>query len=376
MAELLDNRSYRIASIATFALLLGAPLLGHVAGVGSNLARIELRTPAPLPALPDGRDALAAFPSRVEAHLDDTFGFRSQLVTAHSLLHLVLGVSGSPRYLVSRDGWFFHRSTDRILDQARGVDRFTPAALESWVREMEARQRWLADRGIEFLIVIAPSKHLIYPERLPDWVNRVAPTRHEQLTERLARGSPLELLDLHEPLLRAKDGEPLYRRNDGHWTELGAFVAYRAIAEWIAARHPTVRVLSRDDFDLAWRTKSGGSVARGLNLVDFLHEEVPELALRGPSRVVAKETNNVGMGYGPRRVFVTKTDLVDAPKVMFFRDSFATPVARFLAETVREVVLVHHRQGTFRKQEIERFQPDIVIYEMVERGLIWPLHSD
>ena len=376
MAELLDNRPYRIASIVVFALLLCPPLLGRFAGIGSDVAKIEARMPSPLPALPDSRDALVGFPEQLEAHLDDTFGFRSQLVTAHSLLHLLLGVSGSPRYLVGRNGWFFHRSDDRVLDQARGVERFTPVALETWVREMEARQRWLAERGIDFLVVIAPSKHSIHPEYLPEWVNQVAPTRFEQLAERLAQGSPLELLDLHGPLRRASDREHVYLHSDGHWNDLGAFVAYRAIAEWIAARHPATRVLSREDFELRWRAEAVGTITRGLNLRDFVHEDVPELALRGPSRVVTEETNGVGPLFGPLRVFITKTDLVGAPKVMFFRDSFATRVARFLKESVHEVVLVHHRQGSFRKAEIERFEPDIVIYEMVERGLIWTQRRD
>ena len=157
-----------------------------------------------------------------------------------------MGVSGSPRYLVGKEGWFFHRSADDALAQARGVSLFTPLELERWIGWMEARQSWLAERGIEFLVVIAPGKQSIYPEFLPDWANQVGPTRYDQIVARLRRGSSFELLDLHGPLLRAKASERLYFRSDGHWNDLGAFVAYRAIAEWIAARHPDVRVLSRD----------------------------------------------------------------------------------------------------------------------------------
>jgi alginate O-acetyltransferase complex protein AlgJ len=373
--ELLDSRPYRAASIAVFALLLCAPLLGYLGGVGDDVARLEFRRPAPRPGLALALGSPSEFTERMEAHLDDPFGFRSQLVTAHSLLHLAIGVSGSPRYLVGRNGWFFHRSVDHVLDQARGVNRFTTAELERWIAVMERRRRWLERRGIAFLVVIAPSKHSIYPEYLPAWFDRVGPTRYDQLVERLRRGSSLELLDLHGPLLRAKPDERLYFRSDGHWDDLGAFVAYREIAQWIAARYPAVRVLTRDDFELRWRSEPTGTITRGLNLVDFVPEDVPHLELRAASRVVERERLGSGPDYEWNRILVAKTGLEDTPKVMFIRDSFATPVARFLEESVREVVLVHHRRGTFPRREIRRFAPDIVIYEMIERGLAWPLRN-
>jgi alginate O-acetyltransferase complex protein AlgJ len=225
--------------------------VGSLVDVGSDAARIELRRPARLPSLPDSWESLRELPDRVDAYLDDAFGFRAQLVTANSLLHLAIGVSGSSRYVVGRDGWFFHRSADDVLEQYRGTDTFKSDEVDRWIETMQGREAWLAQRGIDFLVVIAPIKQAIYPEFLPEWVNVVGPTRYQQLRAR-ADGLSFDVLDLHEPLRTAKqlDEDRLYFKTDGHWNDLGAFVGYQEIARWIRARHPRVRVLDRADFSL------------------------------------------------------------------------------------------------------------------------------
>jgi len=369
MNELLDSRVYRGALIGVFLVLSWAPLFGGTLGIGSDVAEIELRKPAPLP----GLLPLSRLPGELDAYLDDGFGFRSQLVTANSLLHLAIGVSGSQRYLVGRDGWLYHRELDNVIEQFRGADRFAPAALTRWTDEMERRRRWLKKQGIEFLVVIAPSKQVIYPEYLPGWVNTVGPTRYDQLRRAVA-GTKLQVLDLHQPMLAAKSaGDLLYFKTDGHWNDLGAFVAYQQVARWIHVRHPEVEVLELDDFDVQWKDEAVGTISRGLNILAFATEPVPKLALRGESRVVSTELLGEGRPFTTTYVSRVRTDRTGGFKVLFIRDSFATPVARYIAETAYETVTRHHRAGRFDRDFILEHEPDLVIYEMVERGLRWKL---
>ena len=140
------------------------------------------------------------------------------------------------------------------------------------------------------------------------------------------------------------------------------------------ARHfPDVEVLSREDFDLTWERRAYGTITTGLGLADFIREDVPNLELRRPSRVVDLRLLGPGPPWSRGKIHVARTDLEDQPAIMFIRDSFATPVARFLRESVHETVMVHHKRGGFPKSKIEEYQPDLVIYEMVERGLVWEL---
>jgi hypothetical protein len=71
---------------------------------------------------------------------------------------------------------------------------------------------------------------------------------------------------------------------------------------------------------------------------------------------------------------VIESDLPDQPTILFLRDSFATDLAHFTQESFRRTILAHHGYGGFRRNLILRYEPDIVVYEMIERGLAWKLH--
>lgn len=373
MDLLRESRAYQCAVIAVFLALLFAPLVGGLFDIGDDVARIELRKPATAPSLAADWKSIERFPGDLDSYLNDAFGFRSQLVAANSLLHLAIGVSGSQRYMIGRDGWFFQRKVDNILNQARGVDVFTPAELAVWIKEMESSRRWLARQGIEFLIVIAPSKQVIYPEFLPTWANRVGPTRYEQLRAALGR-TKLEVVDLHAPLRAAKSaGELLYFKTDGHWNDLGAFVAYREIADWIHARHPDLELLERDDFTLHYEEAATGTITRGLNILSFVTEPIPHLKLRGPSRIESTEVLGSDMRFSATHVSRVRTDRRHGLTVLFVRDSFATPIAHYLSESVYETVATHNRRRGLRREVVTEHKPDLVIFEMVERGLRWSL---
>jgi len=58
------------------------------------------------------------------------------------------------------------------------------------------------------------------------------------------------------------------------------------------------------------------------------------------------------------------------------RDSFSTDLSLFARESFRRTILVHHGYGGFRQRTIMKYQPDIVVYEMIERGLSWKLRFE
>lgn len=371
----LDSRAYRWCAIAVLGTLLCVPLAGRILAPPADVSDAEQRYLQPAPALPASWADLAAFPVQMEAHLNDTFGLRPTLVTANSLLHLGLGMSASERFLVGRNGWFFHKSTDNVLQQARGVDVFQRQELERWVREMERRQRHVERLGAAFFVVVAPNKHAIYPEHLPDWAEPVGSTRYEQLQQRLAQGSPLRLIDLHAPLRAAKLEQPVYFKTDGHWNDLGALVAYREIALRIKRRHPRVRVLRDTDLEVRWEREPIGTITLGLGLRDFVQEDVPHVELRGESNVVDVEMNEALPVYHVDQVVVTRSRRRRMPRIMMIRDSYAEPVARLMRETASDMMLVHHRFGDIDYDQIRRFRPDVVLYFFIERGLAWPLRK-
>jgi alginate O-acetyltransferase complex protein AlgJ len=99
----------------------------------------------------------------------------------------------------------------------------------------------LCRRGIHLVIVVVPGKSAIYPEKLwpayplssgPAWNADYLEWRR-QLTER-----GVDVLDLSDTLWRAKgEGEePLFLKQDTHWSPRGVDVAATAIAEHVRGR--------------------------------------------------------------------------------------------------------------------------------------------
>ena len=64
-----------------------------------------------------------------------------------------------------------------------------------------------------------------------------------------------------------------------------------------------------------------------------------------------------------------ETDCPQLPCVLVFHDSFIWGMCKFLKESVGRTVLVHHSGLGFDAEVVEKEKPDIVIYEVVERGV-------
>jgi len=104
-------------------------------------------------------------------------------------------------------------------------------------RALVRAHRELETQGIRLLVVLAPDKSDIYPEKLgpmPDGVPTVS-LKSKQLYQRLLRAG-VEVVDV-EPALRAAKGagpEPIYIRRDTHWSPAGARIAAGVVADRLA----------------------------------------------------------------------------------------------------------------------------------------------
>ena len=122
---------------------------------------------------------------------------------------------------------------------------------------LEERYYWLKEQGIDYVFALAPTKALVYPEKLPARISKLQnelakQTRYTQLIDYLKENSIVPVVDLKQAMLSAKNKHPwpLFYRTDFHWNYLGSFYAYQAIAQTIANIYPRYNLepLSIDDF--------------------------------------------------------------------------------------------------------------------------------
>jgi len=358
------------ASVATFFVLLWLPLVTTLVSDRASVSRDEQRFLAPAPALASNWSSLGALPHQIETWYDDHFGLRSQLIRLQSLFEIELfGTAPTDLLVVGKQGWFFFGDPDAIASY-RGVSRLDDVQLQRWQRVLEERRDWLAKRGVDFLVVLVPDKHLAYPEYMPDRLPRFSEINPiEQLVRHMATHSSVDVLDLRPSLAEARRHERTYHRTDTHWNDVGAYAAYRAILERLSGRLSAGAEPAPVRFER--RDGPGLGLASIVGLTSIYREEMLELHLERP-RARVKPEYRVGYDERVQRMLPIAHGVDDPslPRAVMFRDSFANALVPYLSENFRRILYVWDRDVDPQVVAVE--QPDVVIQEIVSRFLVRP----
>lgn len=303
------------------------------------------------------------FTEDFETYFNDHFGFRNYFVRLNNLLKLRLfNVSGMKKVIVGKEGWLFYTGNS-VVDDYRGVNQLSNSDLEKWRQVLQAKKDWLASKGIAYLFVVAPNKHSIYPEYLPDGilrVNRTSPA--DQIVTYLKGKSDVDFLDLRGVLRSRKKDGLLYFPTDTHWTSLGAFYGYEEIIKRVSSISPVVESLKLDAMVRNNIKREGLGLATLLGIQDIFTENVTNLVVKNRKSFQKKKGD---------RLLVRGTRNKQLPKAVMFRDSFAMALIPFLSENFSDIHYITKKwhKKTLIKKIINDTKPDIVIEEWCERYL-------
>jgi hypothetical protein len=274
-----------------------------------------------------------------------------------------------------RDDWLFYRPGTEFLIQPwpeaeSGGEANDP--LDAIVNFREA----LTARGIDLLVVIAPGKASIYPDKLSTRAQAGSPTvtRHAQhFMERLAADNiaHVDLFAVYAEFRTTAKSEPLYLERDTHWTPAGLGLAAHAVATrildegWIQRGEVAYR-------EVGVPVEHEGDVLRMTNSDLIASHFTPEPVTA--QQVVDSETGKPYEDRPESRVLV----LGDSFLRIFQND--APESAGFIAQLARELgqpltsIVSDGGASTLVRQELAR-KPGLlsgkklVIWEFVERDL-------
>ena len=333
----------------------------------------EHRNAGQKPAFPSDGLTLYRFPNAYENYFKDTFGLRDVLLRWHSLQSLELfDTSPTTQVLLGKDGWYFYTGNDSVR-ALRGLVPFREEDLAAWKSGLESRRDWLRAQGIEYLFVLAPNKETVYPDYLPDSLQKLGPTRFEQLSEYMQRNSDLDFLDMRAAFAAArkedKPGSYLYLEEGTHWNGRGTLVAYRAILGRLARIDPAFEPLPPDQWQLIPFGTPGDTWASNMYIGDLSPQR--ECGLARPQGSARSLPLNPGMEgpFGFGRKFLRGTKDETQPRVLMFHDSFGPYLENLLAEHCS--TLECEWTYDFDSNEVLQFKPRVVIDLWVERSLIF-----
>jgi len=347
--------------ILFLGIILLIPISYLAAGDSRGNANTENRT---LTEKPQFRlSALEDFPESYEAYYNDSFPLRSQMIRANSRIDYdLLGESSSDDVIVGKDGWLFFQGEEKnALTQYKGMKPYSQEQLRRIGDNLTATPQSLADRGIVFVLFIAPNKERVYADYMPGYILRdEAVDNVEQVVSYLREHTDIPVIWCEEALREARQEYPetdFYYRLDTHWNHAGAYIGAKILLEQFGIRLPPLSHCSLKPNNL-----SNYDLAKFLNLQEELADTEIDYEISGyPSGNLNIEKEDFYTEY------IYHSSGADPRKLFMIRDSFAANMAHYVAAQFNESYMVH--QSAFSKELLEQQQPELLVYETVERYL-------
>ncbi len=308
------------------------------------------------------------FPQEVEAYLEDRIGFRENMITLYqNLSDIAFNKLEHPFYMYGKEGYVM-TNWDLVTYQHLDVDQNYITNLGAYLKSL---QNFCKDEGSEFLFFLSPNKETIYPEYFPDGYNvKNQPNRSDLLIDELTEEG-VSFVYPRELFVELKDKEQLYNKkfDAGHWNNSGCYYANREIIDFLNTHFPNMGLLDEEEFNIEEVTER-----YLLNSYFEINEKVPSYILKETVWEEKKDVFDHILLAMPEREHEYYKNMTDSsmPRILIFCDSYFGDATKFYANHSSELMLIHHRNLDYAEYYITLFQPDIVIFEVVERGLQEP----
>ena len=300
--------------------------------------------------------------------LEDNFFQRNFLIENFNRLRIKVGDHVFPVVLISEEGWMEYTG-DGNIDDFQNALHFSSDALFSTAQTIEECHKYAQEHNMTFLIVVAPNKASIYPDKLPEQIQPLSElSRFDQLNDYLKANRIPEILDLRPALREARQQQDVYTKMGSHWNNYGAYIAYVEIIDALSKRHPGLEPYSAKFFRFRMVIQDWTDIA-GLMKANFIIKDPVPIPTRNVDDFVHKiNLADADLGYH-QISWIPDSDL---PTLLLFHDSFGEAgLNHFLALNFGKAFYIHRTASPLylNRPAIEQFAPNIMIYEIVERNL-------
>jgi len=324
-----------------------------------------------------------SLPLQFEKYFNDQFGFRDFYVRTNSLFYVYFWRK-APNSLVTvgNDGWLFYNGNN-VLNDFLGLRKYTIGELEYCRRTIEDRREWMADHNILYLVAIAPSKMMIYPEKLPHPIRqRQGASFIDQFFGYLERFSIRDyIIDSRPALLSKKSTEQVYFRTDSHWNNYGGYIAYREIIRRMAQWTDPVKPLNKKALTRG-AVRHAGDISYLMHLRDVLDEQIVTYSVNQPC--ASKDYGKLTSFLHPLKKYRNNSRYLPMyngctqkkGKILILHDSFGRFLRQYFNETFNTVIYSKFADFNHLDNFIIKISPDVVIDIRATRNLLRSLQHN
>ncbi|MDI9471858.1 MAG: hypothetical protein GX260_05240 [Tissierellia bacterium] len=341
--------------ILFFFLTSFVPLCGWVTGKDSPVFASQ-RT-SRMPAVMKEGKLNTRWTLEFDDHWGQSFPYHSFLTSRYNqLIQCAFRSSANQKVIVGKnDFYFFGESVDDLLKHRT----LSKNDLLRLLRVLEMQSEYVHQQGAEYLFFVAPNKATIYPEYLPFHLLPVGEKSNLDVLETLP--SEVQIYSARRDLYSAKQTADvlLFHKEDSHWNSLGAYEVYKGLMKSIR-KSPVIwgeTVEARRDFQ------------GDLTTMFYPDRRKEDVQWYDPSYKRQYIELRPIRSLEDMRI---ETRCSNAEKkIVMYRDSFANALIPFISDSFKESLFL--RSDTVDLREVEAFDADYVVYEIVERNLNWIL---
>ena len=320
----------------------------------SSILVNEKRRLTPWPNYLVFEDDTREYTQQINKYIEDRFIFRSDLLrftvnTRYDLFRLESN-SGA---LLGKNGWAYLKDG---ISNAIGLSRPTDQFLVQWADNAAKIKQRVERNGGVFLIMIPPDKPQLYPEFMNDQFNYKPNARLISRLKPLLEQRDITTIDLLDDLIEFKKQSPtplLYSKTGTHWTHKGALRGYKKLISVLQNKGLNLSTVNMSHLRKIEQDNFSGDVAGLLGLSEKLNEPIEYLLAQQSYDLLSPKLTLLQYG-----------------------DSFTGKLIDFLRYSFRSFNCVHHNYGKPNLSLIERYNADVVILQMIERSLVFPLELE
>ena len=321
---------------------------------------------------PDLRSSGIHFFEDFGSYFNDHIPYKNQLVAVHSTLFMSMFRStANPRVVVGNDGWLYYNNYDaeNPIDDILGISTFSDEEMSVISNNLGSAAKRINGDDASFVFLLPPNKETIYREFLPRYIaeKAVEMTRADLLADYLESNSQgYRFVYPKEDLIAQKNAFRLYYRYDTHWNRLGGYIGFRSVCESLGYELPQLKDLTISE---SWDYPKDLADLAGIGnrCTDDIEYEIVDFM---PDVTVDSFDENGIVRY-----------VSDAPvdkTVLFIHDSYYRSMIEYFPKQFTEVISVDRNYYDLQSVQdyIEMYHPDIVVMEVVERGIQILLHEN
>lgn len=350
----MKKKSFMLLFLVACFILCITPSAGMIMFKSDELVGNEQKTEFPSFVTEDNSFNQDVF-EQMGTYFEKHFAFRPYIISTDAEIQSnAFGVSNLDTVIVGKDDWLYYSST---LNDYLGKDTMSDRQLNNIAHNLKLTQDYVQAFGAEFLFTVAPNKNSLYPQYMPYYYSqKVSNDKNIDKLVPVMSDYSINYCDLFSVF--KKQEEVLYLKQDSHWNNKGALLAYNTILDKLNKPHSNyenAEVTRTKDFygDLSnmLYPKTGES--------EYNYNYKSDLSFDYTTPTKSVEDATIS----------TYCNGADGTLYMY-RDSFGNSLLEFFATAYEQA---HFTKGfpINLALTMSTKNPDTVVFEIVERNLNW-----